>query len=361
MTKEPVKLGIVGVGNIAERHAQGYLAIPDLARITAVADVLPAVAQAKATAWHAPRWFEGLEAMLAQADIDAVDICLPHDLHVAAVQTAAAARKHIYLEKPMGRTAAECREIMAAVAEAGVRLMVGHNLLFHPIVQKAITLVAAGHVGTVFMVRGASYGWPAFRPANYRLDEKRSGGGVLIDTGVHVLYLMRAMGGEAKTVSASMSRMLRTEMEGEDSALVTIEYASGALGEAAASYAAKLPAWQLGFPDGWDQRVEVYGSRGTLTIDLVRGSMRLGVDHLQGIPELAGWRVGPRGVGGSVECAVPNVYFDSFKHAVAAFVDSVRSDTEPPVGPRDGYRVAQLVDAGYESARTGRRVAIGAV
>ncbi len=357
--KGPVKLGIVGVGNIAERHAQGYLAMPDLAQITAVADVIPAVAQAKAEAWHAPQWFESLDAMVSRAAIDAVDICLPHDLHVAAVQTAARAGKHIYIEKPMGRTAAECREMMAAAQTAGVRLMVGHNLLFHPIVQKAISLEAAGYLGKVFMVRGASYGWPVFRPANYRLDGRRAGGGVLIDTGVHLLYLMRAFGGEAHAVSASTSHVLRTEMEGEDNALLTIEYASGALGEAVASYATKLATWQLGFPDGWDQRVEVYGSQGTLKVDLVRGAMHLGVDPSRGIPELAEWCAGSRGIGGWIECALPNVYFDSFRYAVKGFVQSVLSETAPPVEPMDGVRVAQIVDAAYESARTGRKVAIG--
>jgi len=359
--RDPVKLGIVGVGNIAERHAQGYLAMPDLAQIVAVADVIPAVAQAKAEAWHALRWHESLEAMLDHADIDAVDICLPHDLHVSAVQAAAAAGKHIYIEKPMGRTADECRTMMAATTAAGVRLMVGHNLLFNPILERAVSLVAAGYLGKVFMVRGASYGWPAFRQANYRLDRIRAGGGVLIDTGVHLLYLMRAMGGEAQAVSASMSHVLRTEMDGEDNALLTIEYASGALGEAVASYATKLATWQLGFPDGWDQRVEVYGSRGTLKVDLVRGTLQLGVDAGRGIPELAEWRVGSKGIGEWIECVLPNAYFDSFKYAVKGFVESLLADAAPPVEPMDGYRVAQMVDAAYESARTGRKVAIGDV
>ena len=137
MSGQPLKVGIVGVGNIAERHAQGYLALPDLVQIAAVADIAPAVAQAKAGAWGAPLWFTSLEEMLREADLQAVDICLPHDLHVAAVQAAVAAGKHVYIDKPLGRTAAECREVIAAVERAGVHLMVGHNLLFNPLYEKA--------------------------------------------------------------------------------------------------------------------------------------------------------------------------------------------------------------------------------
>jgi len=68
--------------------------------------------------------------------------------------------------------------------------------------------------------------------------------------------------------------------------------------------------------------------------------------------------VGPKGVGGLIECEVPNVYFDSFKYAVTAFVESLLAGVEPPVGPTDGLRVAQVVDAAYESARTGQKVVI---
>ena len=353
-----IRIGIVGVGNIAEKHVPGYLAIPMRARIVAVADVIPAVAEAKAKDWQVPRWFDDLQALLGQEDVDAVDLCLPHDLHVSSVQQAAAAGKHIYIEKPLGRTAQECRKIIESVEKRGIRLMVGHNLLFNPLVQKASELVKGGYIGPVFMIRAASYGWPGFRPGNYRLDKERSGGGVLIDTGVHMVYTMREFAGEAQAVSAMMHRALRDEMEGEDNAILNIEYASGVIGELVASYSAKLASWQLGFPAGWDQRVEVYGSDGTLKLNLVQGSLELHSEKRPPVPELADWRVGEKTPGHTTRYHLPSVYFDSFKGAVQSFVDSLLTGSPPPVTAQDGYRVAQVVDAAYESARTGRTVLI---
>jgi len=354
-----IKIAIVGVGNIAEKHVPGYLAIPAQVKIVAVADVIAAVAEAKAKDWQVPRWFDNLQTLLDQEDIDAVDLCLPHDVHVSSVRQAAEAGKHIYIEKPLGRTAQECGEIMESVEKQGVRLMVGHNLLFNPLVQKASELVRGGYIGPVFMIRAASYGWPGFRPGNYRLDKERSGGGVLIDTGVHMLYTMRELAGEAQAVSAMMHRALRDEMEGEDNAILNIEYVSGAMGELVASYSAKLASWQLGFPAGWDQRVEVYGSEGTIKLDLVQGNLELHSEKHLPVPKLADWRVGDIIPGHTTRYHLPNVYFDSFKGAVQSFVDSLLTDSPPPVTALDGYRVAQVVDAAYESARNGRTVLIG--
>lgn len=355
MPRTPLRIGIVGVGNIAERHIQGYLTIPELAQIIAVADISPEVAAVKAAQWRVPAWYDSLDKLLASA-IDIVDICLPHDLHAPAIQAAAQARKNIYIEKPLARTAQECIEIRQAVESARVFLMVGHNLLFNPLITKAQALVASGIIGQVFMVRGASYGWPLFRSGNFRLERAKSGGGVLIDTGVHMLYLMRAMGGEARSVSASMTNAARSEMQGEDNALVHLEYANGALGEMAVSYSTKLSTYALGFPDGWDQRIEVYGRDGIIKVDLVRGTLQLFTDGAESLPILADWQAANKRVQGTTRFELPNVYFDSFKYAIHAFVHALLSDSPSPVSVTDGYRVMQLVDAAYLSAREGRNI-----
>ena len=166
----------------------------------------------------------------------------------------------------------------------------------------------------------------------------------MIDTGVHVLYLLRGLAGEARAVSASMSHMLRDEMEGEDNSLLTIEYASGALGEVAVSYSTRLATWQLGFPDGWDQHIEVYGETGTLKLDLVHGRLELYSQAAATAPETKGWSVAGKGIGGMCEWQLPNVYFDSFKYAVKHFAESVLADCVPSVTGR-----------GWPAAGAGRR------
>jgi len=92
-------------------------------------------------------------------------------------------------------------------------------------------------------------------------------------------------------------------------------------------------------------------------VDLVHGRLRFGVEPGRAIPELADWRVGPKGVGGLIECEVPNVYFDSFKYAVTAFVESLLAVSSPR--RRDGWNSGGAGGrCAYESARAGQKVVI---
>ena len=101
---EKVRVAIVGAGRIAEVHAEGYRRLGDKASLVAIAGAHAKRTSAKAHAWGVGKTYEGIEAVFADPEVDAVDLCLPHHLHLEAVLEACAAHKHVLLEKPIART-----------------------------------------------------------------------------------------------------------------------------------------------------------------------------------------------------------------------------------------------------------------
>jgi predicted dehydrogenase len=168
-----IKVGLIGAGGIAGAHVKGYLANDDLTTLVAVADPDAANAQRRADLAGADV-YPTYQAMLEQADIDAVDICLPHHLHKDAIVAAANAGKHILCEKPLCLTAAEAVEVAAAVEANGVTLMCAHNQLFLPAVMRARELIDSGHFGTVYEVRTTDSFVNEFDPTNMGWRAKAS-------------------------------------------------------------------------------------------------------------------------------------------------------------------------------------------
>lgn len=131
-TSQPVKIGLIGAGRIANAHVNGYLAIPERATITAVADVSAENTRRRVDQAGGAKTYADYHELITTADVDAVDICLPHHLHADAIITAAKAGKHILCEKPLCITAEEAAAVTAAVRENNVTLMCAHNQLFMP-------------------------------------------------------------------------------------------------------------------------------------------------------------------------------------------------------------------------------------
>lgn len=121
-----IKVGVLGGGGILEAHIRGYRAYADAIKVTAVADVVEETARRRAVELDAAAYTDFRE-MIFEADIDAVDICLPHHLHAEAIVAAAQAGKHILCEKPLCLTVLQADEVQQAVSAAGVTLMCAHN------------------------------------------------------------------------------------------------------------------------------------------------------------------------------------------------------------------------------------------
>ena len=123
-----IKIGLIGCGSIAEVHAEGYQQLGDAVHITAVSDVVEQNARSMAERLGSgARIFNDYHTLLIEADVDAVDICLPHHLHKYAIVAAASAGKHILCEKPLCLTLDEANTISEVIRTSGVTLMCAHN------------------------------------------------------------------------------------------------------------------------------------------------------------------------------------------------------------------------------------------
>jgi predicted dehydrogenase len=151
---DELRVGFVGTGRISDLHALEYLA-NGRARIVAVCDVDRNVAQQRGQAWGVPdgRIFDNYHDLLALAEVDLVEILLPHHLHYQVALDAAAAGKHIAVQKPMALTIAEADEMIATARDAGVILKVFENFVFYPPVQRAKSLIETGEIGEPLTIR----------------------------------------------------------------------------------------------------------------------------------------------------------------------------------------------------------------
>ncbi|WP_329109226.1 Gfo/Idh/MocA family oxidoreductase [Micromonospora sp. NBC_01699] len=325
MTQGPIKVGLIGAGSIAGVHVDGYLANPGITRLVAVADVVPEHARRRAEPAGAQVYTDYRE-MLARADIDAVDICLPHHLHREAIVAAAEAGKHILCEKPLCLSHEEAQAVTEAVERAGVTLMCAHNQLFSAPVAKARELLDSGLLGTVYEVRTTDSFYNDFDPANmgWRATAETSGGGELIDTGYHPSYLlMHLAAAEPVEVVAMLSTHRLTFMEGEDSAQVLVRFANGVVGTITTSWAYT--------PTATTERFSVVGAKGSLHSD---GSTL--------------WYRLRGGEDGAFEFGPSDEYGGEIRH----FAESLLAGTPPLHGHVEGIAVLGIILAAYESART---------
>ncbi|MDF2509215.1 MAG: oxidoreductase [Microbacterium sp.] len=261
-TTGKIRIGLIGAGGIAGAHVAGYLRNPDTVEFAAIADPVAESAEKRRGDDDGVRIYSDYREMIAAGGLDAVDICLPHHLHAEAVIAAADAGLHVLCEKPLCLTAEEAEAIAAAVDRNGVTVMCAHNQLFLPAVAAAKELVDSGALGRVYEVRTTDSFFNDFtvESMGWRAHAATAGGGELIDTGYHPLYLLQHLaGGTPVEVTAMLSRHRLEFMEGEDSAQVLVRYDNGVVGHVTTSWAYQ--------PAVGTEKFSLVGEKGSLSSD----------------------------------------------------------------------------------------------
>jgi len=319
-----LRIGLVGCGAIARRaHLPAFRAVgPELADVRMFASRSPASAEAAAKEWGSgvvePDW----RRLVESSEIDAVDICSPNRSHAPIAIAAAEAGKHVLVEKPMACSVAEADAMIEAATRSGVVLSIAHNLRDNPVFFTAHGLVRSGAIGDVVGFRDAfGHGGPqAWAPeATWFFDTEESGGGALIDLGIHAADMVRfVLGDDAKDVFAMLSPTEGIDM----AAQVVVRLVGGAIGSIHASWTAR---------PGPDHQLTVFGTEATLHFDSRTPLTILRADHKPERIEPAGPDVG--------------VY--------AAFVQACLGHGAPSVNALDGRAALAIVEAAYQSARSG--------
>ena len=319
-----IKVGLIGGGGIAGAHIRGYQAHADKIGVTAVADAVEETANSRATELDATPYTD-YRQMIKEADLDAVDICLPHHLHADAIVAAAEAGLNVLCEKPLCLTPDEARRVNVAVKDNKITLMCAHNQLFMPTVAKAKELLESGLLGTVYEVRTTDSFYNNFDPANmgWRAHTETSGGGELIDTGYHPSYLMLHLaGGKPVEATAMLSTHRLKFMEGEDSAQVLIRFDNGVVGQLVTSWAYQ--------PAACTERFSVVGELGSLHSDGTSLSYRLRE-------------------GGEETFSFEQV--NNISAEIGHFADCLATGRRPPHTEDEGIQVLGMILAAYQSAQ----------
>jgi predicted dehydrogenase len=327
-----IKIGLIGCGGIAESHVNGYLKVKD-ARVTAVCDVVAENAQRRATQAGGAQIFSDIETLLAESDVDAVDICLPHHLHKDAIVAAANAGKHILCEKPLCLSFDEAAIVKQAVSENGVTLMCAHNQLFMPSIQLARKMMSDGTLGKIYSIRTVDAFYHHLNPTSmgWRANRAMIGGGELIDTGYHPSYMLLYLANsEPVEVTAMLAKHRLHFMDGEDSAQVLVRFANGVVGNIVTSWAYE--------PSQNTERFSVIGECGYLYSNGTDLTYKL------------------RGTDPVVINTVKLKNVNGFDAEIADFVACLRENRRPINNEDDGINVLKVILGAYQSAEEKRTI-----
>jgi predicted dehydrogenase len=319
--------------------------------------------------------------VLEREDIDVVDISLPQQLHCEVALAAAKAGKHIFCEKPLALTVAEAQDMVDAVEQAGVKHYLNHNYRRCPAVQLAKRLIDEDKIGRIFHWRGAyQQDWivdPNF-PLTWHLQKEIAGSGPHGDLNSHSVDLAHYLVGEIATVACLTanfvhSRPLPSKGAGtfdagtsanskemgkvtvEDASLMNVEFTSGAIGSFEATR----------FASGRKNRntFEIYGSNGALSFDLERMNelqyhSRFEPEYAQGFRTILVTDPSHAYVGNWWPPGHIIGYEHSFVHAVVDFIHAIEKGS--PIEPNflDGLKCLKVLEAGLQSAASGKRVSV---
>jgi predicted dehydrogenase len=325
-----MRIALIGTGYIARRHAAAIRnsGAEVAAAVNWRAETLGRFADELGVA----RTYASVDELLAAGGVDAAVICTPNALHADQGAALLGAGLHVLVEKPMAAGAAQAAALADAARQSGRALMVAHCWRFDTEVMHLRACVAAGELGRVVRTRGYGIhtGWA---PGGWFADPALSGGGALADMGVHAIDTARFLLGDPR--AASVYAHVGThygEGQVDDTALVMITWEGGAVSYIEAG-------WRHPHTDGPAAATQLYGTEGFgqlfptyLTLKRhgrtteLRPSFPQRLDH------------------------TPQQMYD---RQMAAFLRAARGEADPSPGPDDGLEIMRVLDAAYESGRSG--------
>ena len=339
---EKIKVALLGAGFVANIHMESYARFVPEVELAAVYSHSAEKAKAFAAAHGIPAWYDSLDRIIAESGAHVIDICLPNYLHHEACMKAAAAGKHVIVEKPLALNLEEADEMIAACKKQNLLLMYGEQLCFCPKYERVRALVEHGAVGKIYMLKQAEKHSGPHSPWFYK--KECAGGGVLMDMGCHAMEWFRWMNknNPVKSVYADIKTVLH-DTDCDDNTLAILEFENGVTAFAEDSWARH---------GGMDDRVEVYGDKGAVYADLFRGNSALtySLDGYDYASEKAG---SSRGWTFTIfEEAFNQGYPLELRH----FIGCVHGGQKPLVSGEDGRAVLEILYAAYASAKKGAKV-----
>ena len=352
MASERVGVGFIGAGQIAGLHALAYEDDPN-GRLVAVADIADGVAERRSAEWGAGRWYSDYRELLADPEIDAVEIILPHHLHLPVTLEALAAGKHVSLQKPMCLSLAEADEIVAAGARSDRVFRVFDNFRSYEPYRLARRLIDEGEIGEPLSLRMKNIsgrgvgGWTHTPEARaWRDDTAQSGGHLaILDHGYHMASIAMYLMGPVESVH-TLSTSDDDAPFSAAPAMISLRFSGGN----------RLGSWEIvRAPDlqvrtkyyGGDEWVEVTGTRGVVWVNRCSG-------NLLGVPPVTLYRDGVTRQFSDVEAE----WDASFRDGGREFTQAIREGTQPELDASEARSVLAICLAALDSKRTGGTITL---
>jgi predicted dehydrogenase len=350
-SKKTVRVGIIGTGGMANVHAERFREITGC-QLVAACDVDAGRAKAFAEKHGIPKVFTSAEALLAGADCDAVTIVTPDAFHAPVALLCLKAGKHVLCEKPLALNHQDAKKMVAAAKRAGVVNMVNFSYRDWPCIQAAADAIRRGQIGEIRHVEAsylqawlASKAWGDWRTTPawlWRLSSGHGSKGVLGDVGVHIVDYATFPCGPVKEVYCRMrafpkapgDRIGEYKLDANDSAVINVEFANGALGTIHTS------RWVGGHANRLS--LKIAGTKGTIAMDSDISTTSYKICNGKGLDK-GEWR--------DVTCKpVPNNY--------QRFITAIRSGTPGEADFTRGADVQKVLDACFVSEKTRRPVKV---
>lgn len=349
---DKIKVGIIGTGSISECHISGYKAL-DNVEIYAVCDINATRVEAYAKKHDVIHTFTDYKELLKLSELDAVSVCTWNSAHAPVAIAALKAGKHVLCEKPMAMNAKEAIEMEKAAKDSGKLLMIGFVRRFGNDTKILKDFIANGMMGDIYYTK-ATYLRRFGFPGGWFGDKKRSGGGPLIDLGVHVIDLVRFLMNKPKAVSvtgatfnmlgardnikqekAYVSADTGDIFDVEDMAVAMIRFDNGAVLSVETSFSLNTKT------DSGN--IELFGTKSGAKLD----------PKLEFYSEMNNYLVD---VTPAHDTALN--FNGLFENEIAHFVDCLSKGTQCISPAEDGVEIMKILDAVYESARIGKEVVL---
>ena len=346
----PLGFALVGCGMIARFHARAIAEIP-AARVAALVSRIPANGEKLLAETGLPACpiFTTLREALAAPGVDAIVITTPSGAHLEPAVQAAAAGKHVVVEKPLEITPDRCDRIIEACERHRVKLCTIFPSRFADSSTVLKQAVDAGRFGRLTPGETACKWWRSqayYDDGGWKGTQALDGGGALMNQAIHSVDLLLWMMGEATHVSGFTATLAHERIEVEDTAVAVVRFQSGALGVIQATTSVH---------PGYPKTIAVHGDRGSAVIeqeDVLRWDFTPPLPADDAVRRRFAAKVGASG-GAADPKAISH---EGHRRQLADFAAAIRDDRPPAVDGREGRKSVELICAVYDSQRTGRAV-----
>tara|TARA_B100000686_G_scaffold336046_1_gene405423 strand:- start:55 stop:1032 length:978 start_codon:yes stop_codon:yes gene_type:complete len=322
----PIRWGIIGCGDVARRRVAAAILGDEHSDCLAACRRDPAQLAQFCSDFEIPRAYTTHQELLADEQIDAVYVATPVSAHCEQVLAAAAAGKHVLVEKPMGCTVSECNQMIDACQRAGVRLGVAYYRRFYPVVERMHQLLREGHLGELLSIAAVTANPFQMSPDDegyWRVMPDVGGGGSLMDIGSHRLNLFLHLGGPIREIKAYCNT-IAAPYAAENVASLIVRFQSGAHG-----------MLQCFFGSAFDPDVlTITGTRGQITTTPLNGG--------QLVCELDGKQ--------SIEAHPPAENFNA--PLISDFASAIHGQRPPEVTGEEGRKTNEALAAAYVNSQS---------